>query len=96
MKFLLIAYNEAVDDEVMELLSQAGAETYTKWVKVLGKGNSSGPHLATHVWPKANNVLGVAVEEQQAEAIMAGVRALREDVGHEGVKAFQLPLEAAT
>jgi len=66
MKFLLIAYNEAVDDEVMKLLAKAGVETYTKWVKVLGKGNASGPHLATHIWPKANNVLGVAVEEQQA------------------------------
>jgi len=96
MKLVLIAYNEALDDEVLEVMAEAGAETYTKWTKVLGKGNSSGPHLATHVWPKQNNILAVCLEDQKAFGLLAGVQALREELGREGVKAFLLPVEAAT
>jgi nitrogen regulatory protein PII len=96
MKFVLIAYNEAIDEEVLEVLSEAGVENYTKWTKVLGKGSSSGPHLDTHVWPKANNVLALGVEDAEAESILEGVRGLWEELGHEGIKAFQLPLDAMT
>jgi hypothetical protein len=96
MKLLLIAYYEAIEEEVMEVLYQAGVETYTKWTQVMGKGRASGPHFMSHVWPKGNNVLAVAVEDAEAEKIMAGVRALRARLGKEGVKAFLLPLEEMT
>ena len=96
MKLLLVAYNEALDDEVMEVLSEVGVESYTKWTKVLGKGEGSGPHLGTHVWPKHNNVLAVCVEADRAEKLMDGISALRKDFHHEGIKAFLLPVEQVT
>jgi len=96
MKMILIAYNEAIDEEVMEMLKRNSAEGYTKWTKVLGNGSAGGPHLLTHVWPKANNVLAICVEDEQSEAILEGIRALRETVGREGVKAFVVPVEAIT
>ena len=94
MKMVLIACNEAVDEEVMELIAEAGAENYTKWTRVLGKGATSGPHLGSHVWPKLNNVVASAVDDAVAEKIVAGIRELRTTLGAEGVKAFVLPLEA--
>ena len=45
----MICYNEAIDDEITELLDKIGLEGYTKWTKVLGKGTSSGPHLYSHI-----------------------------------------------
>jgi len=96
MKMVLVAYNEAIDEEVMEMLAEAGAESYTKWTRVLGKGHTSGPHLASHVWPKQNNVLAVAIEDEVADRIIQGVRQLRSALGQEGIKAFVLPLEAIT
>ncbi len=96
MKMIFITYYEAVDDEVMDILSRAGADTYTKWTKVLGKGQGSGPHLATHVWPKANNVIAVCVENDLAAELTADIRALREKMRHEGVKAFVMPVEEVT
>jgi len=93
MKMVLIAYNEAIDEEVLEVLVRAGAENYTKWTRVQGKGATSGPHLGSHVWPKQNNVLAIAVDDQQAQAILGGVRELRSRLGEKGVKAFVLPLE---
>lgn len=96
MKLVLVAYNEAVDAELMQVCADAGAETYTKWTKVLGAGGASGPHLATHVWPKANNVLAACVEDDTADELMRGVRRLREEFRHEGVKAFVLPVDDVT
>ncbi|MFW6457212.1 MAG: PG0541 family transporter-associated protein [Planctomycetota bacterium] len=96
MKLLLIAYNEALDDEVMSMLSDADAETYTKWTKVLGKGEGSGPHLGTHVWPKHNNVLALCISSALADTLMEEVRNLRQEFHHEGIKAFILPVEDVT
>ena len=96
MKMILIAYNQALDDEVMDALGECCLENYTKWTEVLGKGSTSGPHLATHVWPKANNVLAVAADDESVEPILEEVKKLRAELGHEGVKAFVLPLESIT
>lgn len=96
MKMILIAYNQALDDEVMAALKESGLESYTKWTKVLGEGSSSGPHLATTVWPKANNVLAVAADDTLVEPLLDRIRKLRAELAHQGVKAFVLPLENLT
>jgi nitrogen regulatory protein PII len=96
MKMIFVAYNQGLDDRVIDALKQCCLENYTKWTGVLGKGASSGPHLATHVWPKANNVVAVAAEDNCVEQLLNCIRALRKELGHEGVKAFVLPLEQLT
>ena len=96
MKMFLIAYNEAVDEEVMQTLRANAIEGFTKWTKVLGQGKTSGPHLATHIWPKANNVLAVCIEDEKVAPLMECIRCLREDLGKEGVKAFSWQVEEAT
>ncbi|MFP4037957.1 MAG: PG0541 family transporter-associated protein [Desulfobacteraceae bacterium] len=93
MKLVLITFNQALDSALERLLEEAGVEGFTKWTKVYGKGRSSGPHMGTHVWPKANNVLAVAVEDDTARALVQGVRDLREDMAAQGIKAFVLPCE---
>jgi len=96
MKFVMICYNEAIDDEVTELLEQANVEGYTKWTKVLGKGRTSGPHLFSHIWPKANNALFTVLPEEIAADIFEQVRKLKTQVAREGLKAFMLPIEEIT
>ncbi len=96
MKLVLVAYTEAIDDALMDVCTEAGAETYTKWTKVLGVGGASGPHLASHIWPKANNVIAICVDDAVATELMKGIRRLREKFRHEGVKAFVLPVDEVT
>ena len=96
MKGILITYNEAMEQEIMEVLQGNGVESYTKWIKVLGKGKASGPHLMTPVWPKANNVLFCVISEKQARGMLEGIGALRKKFLKEGIKAFQIPVEELT
>jgi len=96
MKAVIIAYNEALSEEVMEVLEKNGVQGYTLWPKVLGKGTASGPHLMTNVWPVANNVLLCIVEDAVAALLLEGVRGLRSEFSFEGVKAFQFSIEDMT
>jgi len=96
VKLVLICYNEAIDREVFDVLDDVNVEGYTKWTKVLGKGKISGPHLYSHIWPKANNVVATVVSEQAAAMIFNGIRKMREKIGSEGVKAFMWEIEDVT
>jgi nitrogen regulatory protein PII len=96
MKLVMIMYNEAINSEVESLLEQNGVDGFTKWTKVFGKGQASGPHLGTHVWPKANNVVVAATEKEAADKIMQGIRELRKKLAKEGVKAFMWEIEEIT
>lgn len=96
MKMVMIVYNEALDNEVMEILESAQQKNYTKVVGVFGRGTTSGTHLGTDIWPGLNNILYVACEEEAGKRIIAAVRQLRKSIGVEGAKAFLLPLEELT
>ena len=91
MKMVMIAYSEALDNEIMELLKSNTIENFTKWTKVLGRGSSSGPHLLSHIWPKGNNVVLCCIQDETARDMMQSIRELRKTMGHEGVKAFSMP-----
>ena len=96
MKMLLMVYNQATDEEVMSGLGACCIENFTKWRKVLGKGQTSGPHLDSNIWPGANNVCMAVVGEEKVPAILGEIRNLRKTLGKEGVKAFVLPVEEIT
>ncbi|MDD5560745.1 MAG: hypothetical protein PHT50_01235 [Candidatus Omnitrophica bacterium] len=96
MKMVMIVYNEAIDDEVMEILDNCALKNYTKIKGVFGKGTSSGTHLGNDVWPGRNNILYVACQEKEAEKLSPCIKELRKRLGKEGVKAFNWKIEEAT
>lgn len=94
MKMVLISYYVGIEEELMEVLSSLGIEGYTKWERALGSGRTSGPHLGTHIWPKTNAFLSIALEDLQASQLIKKVQELKTTpLGKEGIKAFLLPLE---
>lgn len=95
-KMVMVVYNEALDDEIMEVLNRCVSKNYTKVAGVFGRGHTSGTHLGNDTWPGRNNILYVAAEEKQAEQLLYEVRQLRKNLGKEGIKAFILPLEEIT
>lgn len=96
LKMVMIVYNEAIDDEVMELLTNCGLRNHTKISGVFGQGSASGVHMGNDIWPGRNNILYVACEDKQAKQFFSCVKEIRKELGREGVKAFLLPLEELT
>ncbi|OGW85808.1 MAG: hypothetical protein A2987_05935 [Omnitrophica bacterium RIFCSPLOWO2_01_FULL_45_10] len=95
-KMVMVVYNEAIDLEVMEALEHCGLKNYTKINATYGKGASSGTHLGTDIWPGRNNILYVSCEEKEARQLVTNIKALRNRLGREGIKAFVWNLEEAT
>lgn len=96
MKMVMITYNEAIDDEVMEVLAGCALKNYTKITRVFGKGASSGTHLGSDIWPGLNNILYVSCKDEDAKQLVACVKSIRARLGREGIKAFVMPVEETT
>ncbi len=96
MKMAILAYNEAIDDEVMETLESCGLKNYTKIKGVFGKGETSGTHLGNDIWPGRNNILYAACQDNEARQLILCVKELRKKLGKEGVKAFVWSLDEIT
>lgn len=96
MKAIFIAYNQAYNQEIVELLENLGQRGYTVWQDVGGRGCVDGePHLGSHAWPTQNHALFTVVEDKLASEIM---KALREtDTANQklGLRAYVLPVEEA-
>jgi len=95
-KGLIIAYYEALDEVVMELLGKHNIKSYTKWTKVEGCGEASGPHMLNTVWPKGNNVLFCVLEESYIAPLVDGFSKIRQEHLSEGLKVFQIPVDILT
>jgi hypothetical protein len=96
MKMVMLVYNEALDNEAMEILGSCALKNYTKITGVFGSGATSGTHLGTDIWPGRNNILYVACEEAAGKKIIALVKQTRKSLGIEGIKAFLMPVEEIT
>lgn len=96
MKMVMIAYNIAVEQEVMDALKNCGIENFTKWINVQGKGETSGPHFADEIWPGENSVIFTAIEDNKSKDLLKCIKDLRIKLGKEGIKAFSWGLEEIT
>jgi len=93
MKMFLLVYCEAADEDVIAAIKEAGIHGYTKMVEARGEGTETEPKLGTHCWPGKNNVLIMAVADEEVTRINERVRLLREDHPRAGVRSFLLPME---
>jgi hypothetical protein len=88
---VLVFYDRAFDENVLEALTEIGVKDFSKWTDTLGSGTHE-PHLGDPVWPGLNNTLAVVVEEEKKDAVLGAVRALQRDHPVIALRAFVLPV----
>ena len=72
MKAIFIAFNQAYNDEIVDLLERHGQRGFTRWNDILGRGGVDGePHYGNHAWPVQNMAILTVVEDEAVEPIMA-------------------------
>ena len=97
MKMIIIVFNISIQEEVHDAIDKLGVTCYTQWPRLVGKGVSSGPKMDNNVWPGANTALMIVTDDAMADKIMTTIQTIRDEIGtHEGIKAFQLPVEKMT
>ena len=94
MKGIFVSYNQAYNEEIVELLESFGQRGFTRWEDVEGRGSFEGePHMGNHAWPTMNHALITFVPVDKAPAIM---QALREKDGSNqalGLRAYCWTIE---
>ena len=96
MKAVFVVYNQAYNQEIVELLEGLGQRGYTVWQEIGGRGSVDGePHLGNHAWPTQNHALMSVVEDALASKIMQELR--KTDTANKalGLRAYVLPVEDA-
>ncbi|MFH1477570.1 MAG: PG0541 family transporter-associated protein [Verrucomicrobiota bacterium] len=93
---IMLVFNEAMNEEVMEVLRHCRLGSYTRLNGIFGKGSASGTHLGTDIWPGRNNSLLMAVDDEATAPLLKCIRELRKTMGSEGIKAFTWNLESVT
>ena len=96
MKAIFVVYNQAYNQEIVELLEKMGQRGYTVWEEIGGRGSVDGePHLGNHAWPTQNHALLTVVENALATRVMDALRQLDADNPKLGLRAYVLPVEDA-
>ncbi len=96
MKAIFVIYNQAYNQEIVQLLEGLGQRGYTVWEEIGGRGSVDGePHLGNHAWPTQNHALVAMVEDSLSPAIMEALRETDRNNEALGLRAYVLPVEAS-
>ena len=92
MKSVVIIYNAAIEDVVMEALKGL-IDKYTVFGRVTGKGKNSTPHLGDNIWPATNKLLMANVGDELVDKIKDALLPIKKENIKEGLKLFVYPVE---
>lgn len=89
MKGIFIAYNQAYNEEIVEILDAHGQRGFTRWQGIEGRGLEEGePHFGNHAWPVQNHAILTFVEEDKAKDILNDLKAKDAETPELGLRAF--------
>lgn len=89
MKSIFIAYNQAYNMELADILESCGCKGYTMWNEITGRGSETGePHQGTHAWPTLNNAMLAVVPDEKVDPILAGLEEKNREYPELGLRAF--------
>lgn len=89
MKALFIAYNQAYNEEIVEVLEAHGQRGFTRWMNIDGRGSVDGiPRYGNHAWPEQNHGILTFVDDDKVPGIVADLKAKDEETPKLGLNAF--------
>ncbi len=96
MKAIFISYNQAYNEEIVEILDANKQRGFTRWEGTQGRGGVDGePHYGNHAWPTMNHTIHTIVEDEAAKGIMSDLKAKDEMFPDLGLRAFSWDIESA-
>ena len=94
MKAVMITYDQAHHEAVVNLLTKTNNRGYTSWPEVTGRGSKSGdPHLGTHAWPTTNAATFTVIEDHRLQSLLSEIRALDQARPLLGIHAYAWTVE---
>jgi hypothetical protein len=75
---LLIVFRESLEEEIHALLNDHGVKAFTELHKVVGTGET-GAAFHSFSWPGVNEMILTALQDDQAERMVEGLKAFRDE-----------------
>ncbi len=88
MKMLQIICNSGFEDYLLKNFEKIGIKRFTKIERALGKGESSEPHMDSHIWPGFHVIYFVAVEDEKYPKVKSMLFEMKEKLKEKGFKVF--------
>lgn len=89
MKTVFIAYDQALQDHVIDALNDSNVRGYTFFEQAGGRGSRTGdPHLGSHAWPSMNSAILSVMEDEKVQPLLRRLKQLDEDNQMLGLRAF--------
>ncbi|MCQ2158544.1 MAG: hypothetical protein MJY43_01810 [Bacteroidales bacterium] len=94
MKAIFISYNQAYNEEIVELLASFKQRGFTRWQDVEGKGGFNGePHFGNHAWPVLNQAVLSVVPDGKVADILEALKKKDAESPDLGLRAFTWNIE---
>lgn len=95
MKAIFVSFNQAFNNEIVEVLEAHGQRGFTRWEDIQGRGGVDGePHYGNHAWPTMNIAVLAMVPDDKVDGIMADLKAKDEGSPDLGLRAFVWNIES--
>lgn len=89
MKAILITFDQAHYERIIEMLERQNCRGFTAWEQVQGRGSKDGePHYGSHAWPSMASAIITMVEDSRAQAVLDKLREIDLERPKLGLRAF--------
>lgn len=96
MKAIFIAYSQAFNEEIVEVLEKYDQRGFSRWADVQGRGSVDGePHLNSHAWPRLNQAVLVMVDDEKVQPLLDELKKKDEESPKLGLRAFVWNIETS-
>ena len=94
MKAILITFDQAHYDRIVDMLERQNCRGFTAWPLVSGRGSVNGePHYGSHAWPSMASAIITIVEDHRVAPVLEKLRALDRERPKLGLRAFTWNIE---
>ena len=94
MKSILITFDQAHYERIIDMLERNNCRGFTAWQDVQGRGSKTGePHYGSHAWPSLASAIITIVEDHRVENILNLLRKMDEESPKLGLRAFVWNIE---
>jgi hypothetical protein len=96
MKIAFVVHAEHLADRFLGLLREAGIDYFSRWDRVIGKGQGTDPHLGRGGFPGTNSVVMIAFQDEAAlEGLIGKISGANAGIKRpsDHIRLFQLPLD---
>lgn len=94
MKAILITYDQAHHEHIIEILDKSNCRGFTSFGTVQGRGSEKGePHYGTHAWPSLASAIITIVDDRRVEPLLERLHEIDMEKPKLGLRAFVWNIE---